>query len=137
MKALGKHLILELYGCPAESLNDPVLVENSLTAAVKASGATLIKPFFHQFAPQGVSGVIIIAESHFTIHTWPEYNYAAVDVFTCGEVIDMDAAVEVIRTELNAQSLQKMGIDRGMLDIPEHRLRHKPEELTGRCGHAV
>lgn len=137
MKALGKHLILELYGCPAESLNDPVLIENSLTAAVKASGATLIKPFFHQFAPQGVSGVIIIAESHFTIHTWPEYNYAAVDVFTCGEVIDMDEAVEVIRTMLNAQSLQKMGIDRGMLDIPENSLRHKPEELTGRCGHVV
>ena len=137
MKALGKHLILELYGCPAEFLNDPVIIEQSLTAAVVASGATLIKPFFHQFAPQGVSGVIIIAESHFTIHTWPEYNYAAVDVFTCGDVIDMNAAVEAMRTGLQAQSLQKMGIDRGMLDIPERNLRHKPEAITGRCGHVV
>lgn len=142
MKALGKHLILELYGCPPDRLDDPILVERVLTKAVEDSGATMIKPFFHQFSPQGVSGFVIIAESHFSIHTWPEYGYAAADVFTCGEVIDMGKAQETIRKGLAAASIQQMSIDRGMLDLPQETLKHKPSvqlvEASGlrRLGHA-
>lgn len=127
IKALGSQLILELYSCPAALLNDPRQVASVLTSAVEVSGATLIKPFFHQFAPQGVSGVIIISESHFTIHTWPEYGYAAVDVFTCGDVIDMEAATQTLRKGLQAQSVQKMMLSRGMLDLPPEMIRHKPD----------
>ena len=126
MKALGSHLILELQGCPAALLDDPLQVEQALTRAVEASGATLIKPFFHQFAPHGISGVIIVAESHFAVHTWPEYGYAALDIFTCGDCIDLEAASEVLRQELGAGSMQKMLLSRGMLDLPPEMIQHKP-----------
>ncbi len=131
MKALGQHLILELYGCPQAILDDPQTIETEMTRAVHASGATMIKPFFHQFAPQGVSGVIIISESHFTIHTWPEYGYAALDVFTCGDVIDMHAATESLRSGLKAQNVQKMMLTRGMLDMPDDQIMHKPQVACG------
>jgi len=127
MKSLGYHLILELEGCPESSLNDLETVRRVMTRAVKASGATMIQPFFHEFAPQGVSGVVIISESHFSIHTWPEYGYAAVDVFTCGDQIDMDVAAATIRRGLRAKTLQKLLLSRGMLDLPDEMIRHKPE----------
>ncbi|MFH1057234.1 MAG: adenosylmethionine decarboxylase [Pseudomonadota bacterium] len=131
MKSLGKHLILELYGCPAALLDDPRHVESILSQAVQASGATMIRPFFHQFAPQGVSGVVIISESHFTIHTWPEYGYAALDVFTCGDVIDMDAAATTLREGFGATQVQRMLLSRGALDLPECQIRHKPAAVAG------
>lgn len=126
MRSLGSHLILELLDCPPQVLDCPQTVARVMTEAVHASGATLIEPFFHQFAPQGVSGVIIISESHFTIHTWPEYGYGAVDIFTCGEVIDMDAACEHLRQGLKAGRIQKMMLSRGLLDLPPEMIRHKP-----------
>ena len=127
MKSLGYHLILELEGCPEACLNDPEAVRRIMIESVEASGATMIRPFFHQFAPQGVSGVVIISESHFSIHTWPEYGYAAVDIFTCGDQIDMDVAVETLRRGLGAEAIQKMLLTRGMLDLPDDMIRHKPE----------
>jgi S-adenosylmethionine decarboxylase len=133
MKSLGRQLILELFDCPASFLDDPKHVERTMIQAVEKSGATLIKPFFHQFAPQGVSGVVVISESHFSIHTWPEYGYAAVDVFTCGEVIDINLAVECLRHGFGAGSVQKMELSRGMLDLPSELIRHKPEPLSA-CG---
>jgi len=126
MKSLGQHLILELIGCPAALLDDPQHVELTMTQAVEASGATMIRPFFHQFAPQGVSGVVIISESHFTIHTWPEYGYAAIDVFTCGDVIDMQVAARTLRQGLGASQVQQMMLSRGALDLPEAMIHHKP-----------
>lgn len=127
MKSLGYHLILELEGCPETVLDDRKAVRRVMTEAVEASGATMIQPFFHQFAPQGVSGVVIISESHFSIHTWPEYGYAAVDIFTCGDQIDMDVAANTLRRGLQAQTVQKMLLSRGMLDLPDEMIRHKPE----------
>ncbi len=130
MKALGNHLILELYHCPARLLDDPQHVAETMLKAVERSGATMIQPFFHQFAPQGVSGVVIISESHFSIHTWPEYGYAAIDVFTCGDCIDMEAACEQLRRGFQAGSLQKMMLTRGMLDLPPEMIRHKPQDAS-------
>lgn len=127
MKSLGYHLILELEGCPSEVLDNRDTVRCVMTKAVEASGATLIQPFFHQFAPQGVSGVVIISESHFSIHTWPEYGYAAIDIFTCGDQINMDVALETLRKGFGAVSIQKMLLTRGMLDLPDEMIRHKPE----------
>lgn len=129
MKSLGRHLILELFDCPAALLDDPEHVSQSIVKAVERSGATLIKPFFHQFAPQGVSGVAIISESHFSIHTWPEYGYAALDIFTCGDVIDMDAAVRSLKQDFQALSIQKMVLSRGALDLPDEMIQHKPCDL--------
>jgi len=127
MKSLGYHLILELEGCSETILNDRQAISKVMVDSVNRSGATMIRSFFHKFAPQGVSGVVIISESHFSIHTWPEYGYAAVDVFTCGDQINMDVAAEAIRAGLKADAMQKMLLSRGMLDLPDEMIRHKPE----------
>jgi len=126
MKSLGYQLILELEGCPSAVLDDEETVCSLMTRAVSDSGATMIQPFFHRFAPQGVSGGVIISESHFSIHTWPEYGYAAIDIFTCGDQIDMETAAETLRRGFRASRLQKMMLTRGMLDLPDEMIRHKP-----------
>lgn len=130
MKTLGWQLILELYECPHDLLNDPEHVSRIMSQAVHQSGATPIQPFFHQFAPQGVSGVIIISESHFAIHTWPEFGYAAIDVFTCGDDIDMEVAAQVLQKGFQAGKMQKMMLSRGMLDLPAEMICHKPGYKT-------
>ena len=88
MKILGRHLIAELAGCSCQLLDDSDLLEQHLNEAVRRSGATIVRSVFHRYNPQGVSGIVIIAESHFSIHTWPEYDYAAVDFFTCGDTVN-------------------------------------------------
>jgi S-adenosylmethionine decarboxylase len=126
MKSLGKHLIVELYGCSSELLNNLVQVEKILIEAVELSKATIIQPVFHHFSPHGISGVVVIAESHFTIHTWPEYGYCALDIFTCGEQIDPDLSLQFLKTRFKAGNMSVMEIKRGTLDIPSQELRHKP-----------
>ncbi len=126
MKALGKHLIVELYGCSFERTNDLVQVEEILIEAVRLSNATIVKPVFHHFSPHGVSGVVVIAESHFTIHTWPEYGYCALDIFTCGDQIDSDGSLRFLKQAFQAHHLSVMEVQRGMLDLPDGEVRHKP-----------
>jgi len=126
MKSLGKHLIVELYDCDLDLINDVSQVEKILVEAVAISKATIVQPVFHQFSPHGVSGVVVIAESHFTIHTWPEYGYCALDIFTCGELIDSDTSLEYLKQAFKAGSLSVMEIKRGVLDLPAEKLRHKP-----------
>ncbi|WP_448382921.1 adenosylmethionine decarboxylase [Desulfosoma sp.] len=126
MKSLGKHLIVELYDCDFGLINDVSQVEKILVEAVAISKATIVQPVFHQFSPHGVSGVVVIAESHFTIHTWPEYGYCALDIFTCGELIDSDASLDYLKQAFKAGSLSVMEIKRGVLNLPAERLRHKP-----------
>ncbi|ALJ00854.1 polyamine aminopropyltransferase [Rufibacter tibetensis] len=88
MDALGRHILVEFYNCSPELMNDVVHIENSMVAAAETAGATVINSTFHHFSPYGVSGVVVIQESHLAIHTWPEYGYAAVDLFTCGDSVD-------------------------------------------------
>jgi S-adenosylmethionine decarboxylase len=83
--AVGKHCILELYGCDSTRLNDEAFLRDTITTAAKRAGATLLNLITHRFEPQGVTGLALLAESHISIHTWPESGYAAVDVFTCGD----------------------------------------------------
>ena len=82
---VGKHCILELYECDPSRLNDEAFLRTSITTAAKSAGATLLNLITHHFEPQGVTGLALLAESHISIHTWPESGYAAVDVFTCGD----------------------------------------------------
>jgi S-adenosylmethionine decarboxylase len=126
MKALGKHLIVELYDCDRSLIDRVDQVEAILVEAVKVSKATIIKPVFHQFNPHGVSGVVVIAESHFSIHTWPEYGYCALDIFTCGEQIDSDLALQFLKKAFRAKNMSVMELKRGTLDVPEGELKHKP-----------
>jgi S-adenosylmethionine decarboxylase len=92
--ALGRQLAIDFYDCDAERLIVPEFVEKAFIKAAKESGATIVTSSFHSFQPQGVSGVVVIAESHFAVHAWPEFNYAAVDIFTCGENVDLEKAIE-------------------------------------------
>ena len=81
----GRHVLVELLGCQRDLIDSTTQLESVMRACAVEAGATVVSSHFHRFAPQGVSGVVVIAESHLTIHSWPEHGYAAVDVFTCGE----------------------------------------------------
>ncbi len=115
MAALGKHLLLELKDCDTGLLNDMDYLREALSDVARLIGATVIKDSFYQFSPQGISGVVIIAESHISIHTWPEYSYAAVDVFTCGDVIEPAKAVKPLTEKLKAGSTSYIELKRGVL----------------------
>lgn len=101
-ETVGKHCILELYGCDSAKLDDEAFLRDTITAAAKRAGATLLNLISHRFEPQGVTGLALLAESHISIHTWPESGYAAVDVFTCGDHTMPERACEVLWQELNA-----------------------------------
>ena len=125
MHALGTHLLVELRCCSSKLLNDLKKVEEILVAAAREANATVIESRFHKFSPFGISGVVVIAESHLTIHTWPEYGYAAVDVFTCGEVLKPEIAVNYMIDKFQSKSPSIVEVKRGLLSR-EGRLPHKP-----------
>jgi S-adenosylmethionine decarboxylase len=91
--ALGKHLLVELRECNTKILSDLKKVQDVLITAAKVADATIVEVAFHEFSPFGISGMVVIVESHLSIHTWPEYNYAAVDIFTCGDILKPEKAV--------------------------------------------
>jgi len=119
MKALARHLLLELKDCNHGHLNDVEFLRDSLKAAAREAGATIVSESFYQFSPHGVSGMVIIAESHLSIHTWPEYNYAAVDIFTCGTTIIPEKAARFIAERLQSKAPSWQEFERGMMpEVP-------------------
>ena len=113
---LGHHTLIELHGCDAARLSDVAGIRALMLDAVREAGGTYVTDVFHHFSPHGVSGVIVIAESHVTIHTWPEHSYAAADVFTCGESFKHGLFVESMRIGLGADRVQTQVVKRGELD---------------------
>ncbi len=103
--ALGRQLTIEYYECGKKILLNQDLVEAALLKAAKDSGATVINSSFHTFEPQGISGVVVIAESHFTVHAWPEHDYAAVDIFTCGDNIDLELAINSMKDSFQSENV--------------------------------
>lgn len=127
MEALGRQILVEFYDCKETNINDVEYIESSLIKATKASNATIISHNFHKFSPYGVSGVVVIAESHVAIHTWPEYNYAAVDIFTCGDTIDPWVIQEHLKEYLDSKNVSSMEMKRGLFKVPNgQRLLFKP-----------
>ncbi|MHB8926295.1 MAG: adenosylmethionine decarboxylase [Bacillota bacterium] len=122
MNALGRHILAELYGCNPESLNDLKKVEKAMVSAALKSGAEVREVAFHKFSPQGVSGVVVISESHLAIHTWPEYGYAAVDVFTCGDRVDPWVACESINEAFGAAHVTANEVKRGVFEEEEKKV---------------
>lgn len=116
MNALGRHILVEFTGCNADVLNDVSAIEKSMIDAAKIAGATVISSNFHHFSPWGVSGVVVIQESHLAIHTWPEYRYASVDLFTCGETVDPWVSFEHLKQALEA-TYSAIELNRGALNI--------------------
>jgi len=126
MNALGRHILAEYYECDIRILNDLELLEHYMREAVIKSGATIIDSSFHQFSPHGVSGVIVIAESHMAMHTWPEYGYAAVDFFTCGEWVDPWKAFEFMNEKLKSVRNSTKELKRGLIETESQKLLEIP-----------
>ena len=120
MKALGKHLLLELNDCDPNLLNDLSFIREIMLAAANESGATVLGESFHQFSPQGVSGVILIAESHLSVHTWPEHGYAGADIFTCGTRVKPEKAAEIIIERLKPITHSIILLNRGMIEVKKN-----------------
>ena len=116
MNALARHLLLELKICNEEVLDNLDFLKDCLNEAAIQSGATVVGESFYHFSPCGVSGVVNIAESHISIHTWPEYKYAAVDVFTCGDDVNPEKAATLITERLGAQSHSLIELRRGIIE---------------------
>ncbi|MFB0924356.1 MAG: adenosylmethionine decarboxylase [Vicingaceae bacterium] len=116
MKQLGLHVLMEFSECSSDVLNDLELLEVELNQAARASNATIIKSIFHQFSPQGVTGVVVVAESHLAIHTWPEHGYAAVDFFTCNLSMDYHKAYNHLIQILNSKKHTYKSIERGFVE---------------------
>src|SRR5207245_9216105 len=114
LKALGRHLLLEWFDCDSESINNLEAVKSSLIEAAKRAQATIVDVVFHEFNPFGISGVVVIAESHLPIHTWPEYRYAAVDIFSCGEVLQPEVAANYLVEQFAAERTSIVEMQRGM-----------------------
>ncbi len=110
MRCAGVHLIVDLHG--AQGLDDIDLIEATLRGCVVAAQATLLHIHLHHFQPNGVSGVAVLAESHISIHTWPDAGYAALDVFMCGKA-SPDACIPVLRKAFKADRVEVNEILRG------------------------
>ncbi|OUM98079.1 MAG: S-adenosylmethionine decarboxylase proenzyme [Firmicutes bacterium ZCTH02-B6] len=112
--ALGRHILCEAYGCDPEVLNDRRVVEQIMVDAALLAGAEVREVAFHKFSPQGVSGVVVISESHLAIHTWPELGYAAIDVFTCGSTVDPWEACNYLIKMFRATMVETQEVARGI-----------------------
>lgn len=118
--------MIELYQCDSKILNDVHKVEAIMVDAAKRAHARIVDVVFHTFNPHGISGVVVIAESHLAIHTWPEYNFASIDVFTCGREIKPWAAYSYAAKKFKAKTMTAIEMKRGMLPLPSHLVKHKP-----------
>lgn len=114
MNTQGMHLICELNGCNPGILSKVPAIKHAMEAAAISANATILDGYFHQFAPTGVSGLLCLAESHVSIHTWPESNYAAVDIYTCGEHTKPHLAVQMLAATLEATQVQVREVSRGL-----------------------
>jgi len=128
MNAIGRHIILEMWGC--QNLESVDTAERALREMVVALDVNLLDLRVYPFSPIGVTGIAIVSESHLVIHTWPEYGYAAVDLFTCGAVRDPQDAVNVLRRLFKPDRIGVMEINRGQMDLGEHDEVSKDPEPT-------
>jgi S-adenosylmethionine decarboxylase len=110
----GEHYLVDLHGCDVEKISTVEPAREALLSAANGCGATVVGDRFHQFEPVGVSGVVLIAESHFSIHTWPEDGFVAVDIFTCGEM-DAQKAIDLVAAGVGATRVESRIISRGTI----------------------
>lgn len=116
IEQLGRHILVEYYNCDKDILKNTAIIEKHMKQAAIESKATIVASCFHKFNPWGVSGAVIIQESHLTIHTWPEYGYAAVDLFTCGDMVNPWLGFKYLQDVLNSERSESTEIARGLVD---------------------
>jgi S-adenosylmethionine decarboxylase len=117
--------LVELRDCNPEILKDLNKVKDALVSAAKEAKATIIDVSFHEFNPFGISGMVVIAESHLSIHTWPEYSYAAVDIFTCGDIIKPEVAAQYLIKRFESKTPSVVEMKRGILSFDNEKRPHK------------
>jgi S-adenosylmethionine decarboxylase len=117
--------LVELHGCDPEALKSIDLIREVMVSAAKVANATIVGVNFHEFSPFGVSGVVVIAESHLSIHTWPEYRYAAVDIFTCGDLLRPEVAADYVALKLKCRNASVVEVRRGLIGKNVRRFSHK------------
>lgn len=130
MYALGAHLLVELKDCNPAILKSLDEVRDALVSAAIEAKATIVDISFHEFNPFGISGMVVIAESHLSIHTWPEYGYAAVDIFTCGDLINPQVAAAYLIKRFECKNPSIVEMKRGILSHENIKLPHKCELQT-------
>jgi len=113
-KVLGVHYILDLCSCNVDLLNDSQYIMLTLREAIVQSNSTLLEEVKYEFTPQGITAICLLSESHISIHTWPEMEYAAVDIFTCGEHTDPKTACDFIINALQSKFPKMTIIPRGI-----------------------
>ena len=118
---LGRHILVEFYGCDPQIMNDVVQIEQFMVQAAKEAQATVVNSTFHHFSPYGVSGVVVIEESHLAIHTWPEFGYAAVDIFTCGTGVNPWISYKYLEKHFKAEYGSSMELLRGQKHLLERK----------------
>ncbi len=132
---LGQHVLAEFFECDPNILNSLDKVEKYMVDAALECGATIVQKCFHMFNPYGVSGVVIISESHLAIHTWPELGYAAVDLFTCGDKCDPKVSYEFLKKKFHCQNATFTELKRGILNKNTMKVSETPfvisEQLCG------
>lgn len=116
IEQLGRHILVEYYNCDKEILKDHAIIEEYMKQAAIEANATIVTSCFHKFNPWGVSGAVIIQESHLTIHTWPEYGYASVDLFTCGDSVNPWVGFRYLEEVLKAERSESTEVARGLVD---------------------
>ncbi len=121
MKPLGRHLLVEYYYCDPKILTNVGHIEDILVGAAKAAKAHIVDVVFHTFNPHGISGVVVIQESHLAIHTWPEHKFASVDIYTCGNSVDPWVSHKYLLKHLKAQHSTATEMKRGVLDVKKPR----------------
>lgn len=119
MFSVGKQLLVDMKGCNTEKLKKVEYVSDILYKAAVKSGATIVSKAFKQFEPYGVSGVVVIEESHLTIHTWPEHGFISIDYYSCSDTVDMNIAIDFIQKELEAESFNSVLLNRGDIKIED------------------
>lgn len=137
MEPVGHHYIAEGSGCNADTIGRVETVEQILVRAAEVAGVTVWSISFHRFSPNGVSGVVVISESHLSVHTWPEYGYVALDIFTCGDDAKPEAAVEYALKEFGARSMHITEVTRGLEEGDRqffHSIVTWEESLPGKEG---
>jgi S-adenosylmethionine decarboxylase len=110
----GRHLILDLYDCDKQLLDDYEELQSLMVTALRMSNATILRIIGEKFKPQGVTLLALLAESHCSIHTWPEIGYAAVDLYTCGDTTNSHKAAEFLKIKLRSTKTKEQELERSI-----------------------
>jgi S-adenosylmethionine decarboxylase len=115
---LAWHTLIDFHDCDLDRLNDADGLRERVLAAIADAGGTYVTDVFHRFSPHGLSGVVVIAESHVALHTWPEHRFAAVDIFSCTRALDQSLIIARLGDWLRTTGRQVHAHERGLMSLP-------------------